>query len=315
MSDAAFVIEWPLWGLRLDVSPGDPDQRIVIHAGVLYQPTWLQWEAIENSDVVQEYAGHEIAAEKLGRPTHSQPPVCMLRLSEVDATGEPDPTIGEQKDQARALVAALRLYSAGDFVDPDETGMYLTLPGGITHRQVEVFRSAFYKREPEDAYVVTAGDAENLYGLAHWVDTFRHDPVHTNIVLAIESFCLSFGSATSPGERSLHRFVALEAMLGSVHGAIAGASFAVRAAHAMSDNPDAPRWLAHAGDLRNRLAHDLQAVVPADDDLEMLEELTRAALSSYLVHVSRKEVSEADASHPLRSFNHALAAGPIQEAP
>jgi hypothetical protein len=269
---------------------------------------------MESGDVVREYAGREIDSEGLGLTTHSQPPVCMQRLSEVDETGNPDPRIGEQKDQARALVAALRLYSAGDFVDPDETGTYVTYPGGMTLREVGVFRSAFYRWEPEHPYVVDAGAAETLRSLAYWVNTFRHDPVHANIVVAIESFCLSFGSATTLGERGLHRFVALEAMLGSVHGAAASASFAVRAANAISD-PDAPRWLAHAGDLRNRLAHDSQAVVPADDDLEMLEEMTRAVLFSYLVHVSQDEVSDADARHPLRSFNRALAAGPIQDAP
>jgi hypothetical protein len=308
MSDAGLVLEWPLWGLRIDRVPDDSDQQIAFGGALLYQPTWVQWEETEKGDVVQEYVGDQISAERLGLPVHSQPPVCIVRLGQIDGSGEPEPPITEHNDQVRALVAALRLYSAGKFVDPEETGIYVTFPHWVD-RQVRVFRSAFYRVEPEHPYVVGSGDAEALDGLAHWVDICRHDPAHTNVALAIESFCLSFGSAMSSGERALHRFVALEAILGSVH----GASFAVRAAHATSGDPEASRWLVHAGDLRNRLAHDLHAVVLADDDLEILEDVTRAVLVAYLAHVARGGVAVADARHPLRSFKRALAAGPIEE--
>lgn len=305
MNDEGFVIEWPLWGLRLD-----RNQSITVDGTLLYQPTWQQWADTEKRDLVMEYAGYALGSEMLGKSVHSQPPVCMLRLSEVDNNGEPDPALASHTEQAKALVGALRLYRSGDFVDPAETGTYVTYPSGMTAREVHVFRSAFYQYQPDHLYVVGASDAEPLANLAYWVDALRHDRMHTNAVLAIESLCLSFATASNRGERSLHRFIALEAMLGPIGESQAGASFLVRASHAMdSRSPDALEWLKRAGKLRNRLAHNLDSVTLTNDDLQMLEVLTRGVLFSYLTYVSQGgENSESD--QPLRNFNRALADGP-----
>jgi hypothetical protein len=75
--------------------------------------------------------------------------------------------------------------------------------------------------------------------------------------------------------------------------------------------PDAPSWLERAGDLRNRLAHDIHTATLTQDDLTMLETVTRGVLLSYLAYISLSESPEAEGRHPLRAFNRALAAGPI----
>ena len=315
MSDEGYVFEWPLWGLQLDTATAAPDEEFIVDGTLLYQPTWQQWSDMENGDVIEEHAGREVAAERLGMQTYSRPPICMLRLSSIDDSGEADPTLIEQEEQAHALVAAFRLYATGDFVNPDDVGIYMTYPNGFAVREVRAFRSAFYRYRPEHPYIVGIEDVEPLSGLAYWVSQCSTDRSHSNAALAIENFCLSFAQVTSWAERGLYCFIALEAMLGSVHGASASASFAVRAANAMNAQgdpaPDAPSWLERAGDLRNRLAHDIHAATLTQDDLTMLEAVTRGVLLSYLAYISLGEGPETEGRHPLRAFNKALAAGPI----
>jgi hypothetical protein len=313
VSDQGYVFEWPLWGLRVDAATEEGEPRVRIGSTLVYQPTWTEWEATEHGDIVREYAGRELAAEQVGLPFFANPPACMLRLSEMDGTGDPDPTLERHEVQMRALVMALRLHAPGDFIDPGETGTYITLPDGLTHRRVHAFRAAFYQEQFQDPYVIAADDVDALEGIAHWVQVLHEDPAHTNAVIALENLCLSFGVATSSGERALHGFVALEAMLGSVHGRVAGVPFADRAANGVQgDDGDVRAWLDRAGDLRNQVAHDLESVELSEQNLRMLGDVTRGVLLSYLLHVSQGGVQE-QATRPLRSFNQALAVGAIEE--
>lgn len=307
MNDDGYVIEWPLWGLRMPDRPTGLDGALQVGEGLLYQPTWSQWNNMEYGDIVSENAGQYLYAERLGAAVHSLPPVCALRLSTAGADGEPDPTVDEQEHEARNLFEALRLYSPGDFVDPSETGVYVTYPNDLVVRAVRPFRSAFYGSSPADPYVVGADDCEPLDDLAALVGVVRQNPEHVNAALAIENFRLSFGSAASPAERALHRFIALEALLGRVGGSTAGAPFAVRARHAAADaGPDAETWLASVRELRNAVAHGIASADPTEEDLAMLEAITREILLSYLNYISTGNHPD-----PLAGFNRALAAGPI----
>jgi hypothetical protein len=307
MSDEGFTIEWPMWGMRLEGRAAGLAHAIKVGGGLLYRPTWVEWARMELSDIRDEYFGQHLRAEQLEMNTQAQPPVCLARFSTVDSAGDPSPTFADQTDIARNLLDALRLHAAGDFIDPTETCTYMELPSGLPMRAVSVFRSSFYHYIFDNPYRLSVDDAEPLDALTSQIRALRAGLGHTNAILAIENFRLSFGSAVGPAERCLHRFIAIEALLGPTSKNEAGASFTTRAANATGGTvPDVLAWLESAGGLRDGLAHALIDVVPSEDDLAMLENVTRAVLVSYLAHVSAD-----GAANPIRSFNRALAAGPI----
>lgn len=308
MAEDGFTIEWPLWGLELVDRAVGMDGALQVIDTFLYQPTWAQWADMELTAVVEEYCAPLVYQEAMGIPTPRLPPPCLLRFSEMDERGDPDPPIGEHEDMAREVVSALRLYDSGDFIDPSETGTYISEPGGMTTtRLVEVFRCAPYRWVAAAPYSFGSDDVEVLEAIqegVHWLST---EPRHANASLALENFVLSFGFATGPAERGLHRFIALEALLGTFDRKVKGSSFAERAAHAADGVADAREWLEDAATLRNSLAHNIHDVTPSVDDLEMLEFITRAALLSYLDHASSVETDK-----PLASFNRVLSAGPVE---
>lgn len=308
-----YVIEWPLWGLRLESDEGDAVENVVVGICILHQDTWAEWEETENSQVVYEHAGRELMAERLDA-RHPTAPVCLRLLIPMDDEGDEgavEAAFAEYFGRARDIVAALRLYVAGDFIDPVETGTYVTHPSGLVSREVNVFRSAFYGWVPETPYVLPAGDARAIADLARNVRTVANDRVHGNASIALESFCLSFSSTVSDRERALHRFIALEALLGPLRKKRAGATFEVRAGHAAGDVPEASTWLAQAGRLRNSLAHNFHDTPVSRPDLIMLETLSRGALRAYLAHVCAHTDGGDSLAHPILSFNRALASGPI----
>jgi hypothetical protein len=307
MADDGYTVEWPLWGARLVERDVGLEAAMALNETLLYQPTWAQWAAMELSAVIDEYCQRQVADEAQGVHTSTLPPPCLLRLSEVDAAGQPDPSLDRQDEAARHIVGALRLYSAGDFINPAETGTYISEPDGRSSRRVEVFRCAPYRLSFASPYRIGIDDMDNLASLQLGVAELTEQPIHSNAAVALENFVLSFGFAISGAERGLHRFIALEALLGPMQDTVSGASFSVRAAHAAADLvPDAAAWLETARAMRNTLAHRTHEAVPTTTDLEMLEEVTRGVLVSYLRHMTRD-----DTNNPLRGFNEALSSGPI----
>lgn len=294
-----FTVEWPLWGMRLPDGMAGLDDNIRIDDALLYQPTWVEWSRMESTAVIDEYAAQHLNAERLDVGTPAHPPVCLLRLSPEDGGGQPDPTFAQQQDVARGLFDAFRLHSGGTFVDPGQTGVYYSFPDGLTAREVQVFRSAFYYQQFPDPYTVDEDDVAQLAWLARRVNEIRHDPRHANAALAIENFRLSFGIAMLPAERALHLFIALEALLGRMDGKKAGTGFADRADHAL---PGARDWIGSAELLRDKVAHDLHNTRPEPDEIARVEGLTRAVLRAYVDHTERD-----DAADPVASFNKALA--------
>lgn len=275
------------------------DHNIRLDDALLYQPTWVEWAAMESTAVVEAYAAQHVYYEQVGLSTPARPPVCLLRLSAESADGEPEPTFAEQQDAARGMFDAFRLHANGTFIDPSETGTYFSFPDGLTAREVAAFRSAFYYENFPDPYTVDDDDAEQLIRLARQVNEIRHDPRHANAALAIENFRLSFRVAMHPGERALHLFIALEALLGRMGGKKAGVDFAGRADHAL---PSARHWLDSAELLRDKVAHDLHNTLPESEEIAKVEELTRAVLRAYVDHTEHD-----DAADPVASFNKALA--------
>lgn len=291
-----FTIEWPLWGMRLPDGRAGFDDLIRIDDAALYQPTWVEWARMESTAVVDEYAAQHLNMERLGMHTPARPPVCLLRLSAENGDGDPEPTFAQQQDVARGLFDAFRLHSGGSFVDPSHTGTYFSYPSGITARELQVFRSAFYYYGPfPDPYTVDEGDVPPLTRLARLVNEIRHDPRHANAALAIENFRLSFGFAMHPAERALHLFIALEALLGRM----GGKKFAGWAEHAL---PGARQWIDRAELLRDKVAHDLHNTLPEPDEVALVEELARAVLRAYVDHAE-----DDDAADPVASFTKSLA--------
>jgi hypothetical protein len=309
VSDDAHVytFEWPLWGMNLDDCPPGIAGALTIEDSLLYQPTWLDWSNMESSAVVTEYCQPWVAYEAAGRSVQRMPPPCLLRQSEPGPDDEPDPPDALQEKIAKAMVAAFRVYSHGEFVNPNETGTYMSHPSGLVSRRVSSLRCGCYGWTPEDPYVVSAEDLEEIERLAHACWVLHEDPQHANAGLTLENFVLSFGFVTPPPECGLHRFVALEALFGQMR-TERGTPFAVRVANTVPEQAgDIRDWLAGPGlELRNALAHRMAGAVVRSDDLTMLEDIVRCALLAYLNHAG----SVPDAN--VITFNKALADGPLE---
>lgn len=311
MADEGYTFEWPLWGMTLGDLPLGLGGGLRFHDYLLYQPSWAEWAAMESTAVVDEYCRPQVIAEAMGKKVAQLPPPCLLAVSEAGPDGAPHPSEDELEAVARALVAAFRLYGSGDFVDPNETGTYVSQPGQLVSRRVSALRCAFYDWSPSDPYVVEPADLQHLEVLASASYVMREEPGHVNAAIALENFLLSFGAVTSPAESGLHRFIALEALFGGLREERYGAPFALRVANTVPENQaDVPEWIVETGtDLRNALAHRTAEVVPDREALETLEDLVRSSLISYLNHVASTE------NATVTSFNKALAHAPIPSEP
>jgi hypothetical protein len=308
-----YIHAWPIWGMTLV-----DDQPVSGAETVFYQPTWKDWQSAEKTDVVLAYAPDSFAPHQEQRTTtdHGQrPPVCMLRYSVVGAQGDPEPPTDLHEEWARAFVAALRLQRIGDFVDPIEVGTYLLFPDGVTAlRWLQPLRSAFYDWRPARPAALGAGDGPTVGELAVRLHEIARDPTQLNAAHTIESMCLSFGRMAGPAENALHRFVALEALLGRLHESHSGATFDVRATHALGRGaPEYHGFLARAQTLRNALAHDVDSTSPSNEDLDTLEAYVRGALLSYLAFAEKLR-SEPTPGARVAAFNQALAHGPLRDA-
>lgn len=305
--ESGYVVEWPLWGLELSGFENESKPITRLHDSLLYQPTWAQWEEMEQRDVVDEYIGASVWSEALGLPGHAPGLTCLLRLSRDTPEG-PVPSLAEQHQVAREVVAALRLYGGGGFIDPDETGMYVTEPSGLVVRRVHAFRCAPYRWPPDEPFVVTPDDLPMLEALQSWVHVLFTEPQHTNAAIALENLVLSHGFTTSPAEVALHRFIALEAFLGPVSGEVRGSSFAIRLSNAAAaEDNQVIAWAANAVELRNRIAHSTHDTVVTPEDLDTLDELVHSVVVAYVNHIA----DSAPSGSTLRSFNDALGRGPI----
>lgn len=300
------ALEWPLWGLRLEPHrPAGVEGAIKIGDAALYQPTWQQWWDMENGDVVTEHAGDSLWAERLGLQPSAMPPVCLMRLARADAEGRPHPAVEDHEPRVRVLLDALRLHAAGDFVDPSETGRYVTHPSGVVERAVSIFRSALYEVRVVRPYQVDDRCAAEVGQLAQRIAVLRTDPLHLNATLALDSFRLSFGFTATPAERALHRFAALEAVLGPLGEPAHGVSFARRIARALDgDERTAEDWLQSARPLRDGVAHGDPSLSPDEHELQVLESTTRSVLRAYVAQ------DPAGNGHPVRRFNAQLASPP-----
>jgi hypothetical protein len=311
MADEGYTFEWPLWGMSLGDLPRGLGGGLRIHDFLLYQPTWAEWAEMELTAVVDEYCRPQVIAEAMGKDVARLPPPCLLGVSDAGTDGELDPSEAELEAVARATVAAFRLYGRGDFVDPNETGTYISQPGQRVSRRVSALRCAFYDWTPSDPYVVEPADLQDLGSLASDCYVIREEPEHANAAIVLENFLLSFGAVTSPAESGLHRFIALEALFGGLREERYGAPFAVRVANTVPEyQADVRDWIVETGtELRNDLAHRTAEVMPDREDLETLEDLVRHSLISYLNHVGNTE------NATLTSFNKALAQAPIPSEP
>lgn len=296
-----YDIEWPLWGLQLE-SDHPLERPLLIEDFHFYQPTWVQWAEMEKSDVVYEHAGQYLREEQLGIAADGpKPPVCVLGLSPVNAEGWPDHD--QQLYRCRSLVAALRLYTSGVFVDPAETCTYAALPGGIQSRVVGVLRSALYGRSFEDPYVVRDDDADALTIISQAIGYVRSLNEHVNFALALENYVLSFRFGMERNEIALYRLMAVEALLKRVNIASARRLKARVARVADVDPAVATRVVRDLPALRNDIAHRFSETNPGQEEIDFLRDGVRSLLGEYL-----ELFPELDPAGPILDFRRRLTA-------
>lgn len=297
---SSWVLEYPLWGLQNPgLTPGYENGARTC-GGLIYQPTWVEWERSEKTDVVRENAGDLLVRERLGEEVDVFPPPCFVQVGELES----GPDLRDENEPTRnalAFVTALRLHNTGQFFDFTQSGIYGETDRGFVSRSVTPFRSAFYRYPWSDRYQLRLDELEAVENLFHAVLT----AAEPRFDVAMENMRVSYGISVPHAEVALLRFMSLETLLGGLFSSVAGVRSSGRAARAVKSGDWVEEWLEGPGfRLRGWVAHGVDSHEIVDEtDLGRLERIVRDLAVAYIDFVGGADRGD----DPFASFNRSLA--------